>query len=246
MNTITIAICDDDKMALTMISGAVRSAFENNGITPQVKLFSGAGKLREELEETSFQLILLDINMPQLDGIQFGRQLREMGSKVDIIYVSNCENRIFESLEVQPFGFVRKSNFLKDMSDAINRYIASKHVDGLSQVIDLPTRCSGRIHVPVTDILCFEGNGMYQQLFFSNGKQEQIASRMDHLEKALQEHGFLRIHKGYLVNYRYITRLDKNEATLADGKRIPISRRRSKEIRQRYLQLGKNHGVLLF
>ena len=87
---------------------------------------------------------------------------------------------------------------------------------------------------------------MYQLLFFHSGRQEQIASRMDHLEKVLQEHGFLRIHKGYLVNYRYITRLDKGEATLADGKRIPISRRRAKEIRQQYLQLGKNQGVLLF
>ena len=246
MKTMNIAICDDDKMALTVISGAVRSIFENGGVTPQIKLFSSVVKLQEELETLSPQLLMLDINMPNIDGIQYGRQLRKAGNKVDIIYVSNCENRVFESLEVHPFGFVRKSNFLKDMLDVLNRYIESYETEAPSQDIDLPTRSSGRIHVPVEDILYFEGDGMYQQLFLQGGKQEEIASRMDHLERELSEHGFMRIHKGYLVNCQHIMRLDKSEATLADGRKIPISRRKSKEIRQQYLQLGKDHGVLQF
>ena len=246
MKGITIAICDDDKMALTVIAGAVRSAFEENGVTPEILTYSSAEKLRDDLDTTAAQLIMTDIDMPQLDGIQLGMHLRRLGKKVDIIFVSNCESRVFESLAVHPFGFVRKSNFLKDMSDVISRYIEAKNIEGTTQTIDLPTRYSGRIHVPVADILYFEGNGMYQFLRRRDGRQEEITSRMDHLEKALQEHGFMRIHKGYLVNYRYIMRLDKEEATLTDGQKIPISRRRAKEIKEQYLQLGRNQGVLLF
>lgn len=246
MRNLTIAICDDDKMALTVISGAVRSAFETHGVETEIKQFSSAVKLQEEMGAHSFQLLLLDINMPVLDGIEFGRHLRKQGNKVDIIYVSNCESRVFESFEVHPFGFVRKANFLKDMSEVVDRYIESKQEEKPTQAVDLPTRSSGRIHVPVEDILYFEGNGMYQVLTFRSGKQAQIASRMDHLEKVLQEHGFLRIHKGYLVNYRYITRLDKMEATLTDGKCLPISRRKIKQTHEQYLRLGKDMGVLRF
>lgn len=244
MKTIRIGICDDDKMALTVISGAVRSAFETHGIQPQFKIYSAASKLWEEMEAESFQLLMLDIQMPGLDGIDFGRRLRKRGSKIDIIYVSNCENRVFEALSVQPFGFVRKAMFLKDLSEVIGRYVESMQEDKKGQRVDLPTRCSGRIHVAVDDILYFEGNGMYQMLAFRGGKQVQIASRMDHLETVLLEHGFLRIHKGYLVNYRCIARLDKAEATLTDGKRLPISRRRAKQIRLEYLRLGTDLGVV--
>ena len=52
MKGITIAICDDDKMALTVIAGAVRSAFEENGVTPEILTYSSAEKLRAPLTET--------------------------------------------------------------------------------------------------------------------------------------------------------------------------------------------------
>lgn len=245
MKAISIAICDDDKMALTVISAAVRSIFDNHGILPQIKLFSGTPKLREELDAFSPHLIMLDVSLSQIDGIQFVKQLRKAGNKADVIFVSASEHRVFETLEVRPFGFVRKSCFLKDMSDTVSRYIDSKRSEGPSETVDLPVRGGSRIHVPVSDIVYFEGDGMYQRLFLRNGRQEEISSRMDHLEQSLAAHGFMRIHKGYLVNYRYIARLEKSEATLSGGKKIPISRRKTKEIRQQYLQLGKDRGVLL-
>ena len=246
MKKVAVAICDADKMEQTVISGAVRSAFETNGVEARIRLFSDTETLREEMRSAPVQLIMTDIDLPNLDGIELGRQLRALGSKADIIYVSDREDRVFEALEVQPFGFVRKSNFLKDLSDAVCRYVGSKSVPAPFQSMDLPTRSNGRIHISVERIMYFEGDGMYQQMFLQDGTREEIASRMDHLEKTLQDHGFMRMHKGYLVNYRFITRLDKTDATLTDGKRIPISRRKAKEIRQRYLQLGKNQGVLLF
>ena len=132
------------------------------------------------------------------------------------------------------------------MADTVGRYIKAKSADISSREMDLPTRSSGRIHVALADILYFEGDGMYQRLYLRDGRQEQISSRMDHLEQSLQDQGFLRIHKGFLVNYLHIAKLDRCEATLADGKKIPISRRRCSQIRQAYLQFGKNQGVLLF
>lgn len=246
MQTITIAICDSDPKELAIISGAVRAAFESNSLEPRIETFSSAVKMQEELTKKPVHLILTCIEMPQFDGIQFGRQLRAQGSWTEIIYVTGAEGRVFEAFDAQPFGFVRKANFLKDMADTMDRYIRSRQAQAPSGEMDLPTRSSGRLHVSLDDILYFEGEGMYQRLFLRDGRQEQLSSRMDHLEAALRDQGFLRLHKGFLVNCRYITKLSREEATLADGRALPISRRRSGQVRQAYLQFGKDHGVFLF
>lgn len=246
MSRLTLAICDDDKMALGVVSGAIRSAFENNGVEADIHLFPSTKKLNEAMENEKFQLIFLDIDMPGMDGIQYGKYLRKTDASTEIIYVSNCESRVFESFEVHPFGFIRKSNFLKDLSDVIELYVAAHKDSGPSQTIDLPTHYSSRISVKVESILYFEGNGIYQVLYRTDGEPVEIVSRMEQLETVLVEQGFMRIHKGYLVNYRHIVRIDVLEVTLDNGQKLPVSRRKSKEIKQQYLQLGRKYGVLMF
>lgn len=246
MTRLTVAICDDDKMALGVVSGAVRSAFESNGVEADIHVFPNAKKLHEAVGREEFQLIFLDIDMPGMDGIQYGKHLRRTNNATEIIYVSNCESRVFESFEVHPFGFIRKSNFLKDLSDVIRLYVAAHKNSGPSQTIDLPTHYNSRISARIENILYFEGNGIYQMLYRTDGEPVEIVSRMEQLEISLTEHGFMRIHKGYLVNYRHIVRIDVLEVTLTTGQKLPVSRRKSKEIKQQYLQLGRKYGVLMF
>ena len=68
---------------------------------------------------------------------------------------------------------------------------------------------------------------------------------MQDLEEALAPIGFLRIHKGYLVNYKFIRRLENTEAVLTSGERIPLSRRRVQEIRAQYLTLMQDGGNVI-
>ena len=61
----------------------------------------------------------------------------------------------------------------------------------------------------------------------------------------LEPHGFLRIHKGYLLNYRFIRRIGDNEVTLTSGERLPVSRRKYQEIRDAYMELMQNSGGVM-
>ena len=101
-----IALCDDDARALPVISGAARSAFSAKGVDPDIREFSSGRELLTALETTHFQLLLLDIEMPGIDGITLGKKLRAMGDDTKIVYVSEAESRVFESFQVQPLGFV--------------------------------------------------------------------------------------------------------------------------------------------
>ena len=120
---IKIALCDDDARALPVIAGAAESAFNSQGIQTEIYRFSSGPALLEAMERTHFNLLLLDIEMPGMDGIAVGKKLRSMEDDIKIVFVSEAESRVFESFQVQPLGFVRKSNFLNDIAAVVELYI---------------------------------------------------------------------------------------------------------------------------
>ena len=115
---IKIAMCDDNAKMLPVIAGAARSAFHAKGMDVDISMFTSGQKLLASLEENHYNLMLLDIEMPGMDGIAIGKKLRAMGDDTKIVFVSEAESRVFESFQVQPLGFVRKSNFLNDITAA--------------------------------------------------------------------------------------------------------------------------------
>lgn len=76
-------------------------------------------------------------------------------------------------------------------------------------------------------------------------KPVEVVSRMERLEEELAPYGFMRVHKGYLVNYAHIKRLDGQEVTVTGGEKLPLSRRKAPEIKKKYLELGRKYGVLM-
>lgn len=247
MITINVAICDDDTVALSSIAGAVTGIFNENDAAAEIEQFSSAAALGKRIGQMHFDLIFLDIEMPGTDGIEFGMKFRSQnGSDTDIIFVSSREDRVFDALPVHPFGFVRKSKFIKDISDVVKSFIASRKNSIGTSSVDLPSR-NGRVNVLINQIIYFEGSNLYQ-LMHVKGQDApvEITSRMEKLEKEFAVHGFMRIHKGYLVNYAYISRVCTYEIILSGGEALPISRRKSHEIKAQYLALSRKFGAMMF
>ena len=93
---IIIAVCDDDKLALDSISGAIGGVFSANGSDTEINSFTSANELTKVIAKTHYDLVFLDIDMPGMDGIECGKLLRRLEYSPDIIYVSNREERVFE------------------------------------------------------------------------------------------------------------------------------------------------------
>jgi DNA-binding LytR/AlgR family response regulator len=66
------------------------------------------------------------------------------------------------------------------------------------------------------------------------------------VEKQLLDKGFIRCHKGYIVNYRYISAIMKDSVELSNGEQLPLSRRKVNDVRQKYLSLSDSDGSVLF
>lgn len=232
-----IALCDDDARALPVISGAARSAFSARGLDPDIRVYSSGRELLGALETTHFQLLLLDIEMPGMDGIELGRKLRAMGDNTKIVYVSEAESRVFESFQVQPLGFVRKSNFLNDITAVVELYLKTSSTEDSGGYLELNVR-SGLVSVKSSTVRYIEGSRNYQLLYVEGRKEPvEVKMTMDKLEQMTEPHGYIRVHKGFLVNYLFIHRVTATEITLTDGTVIPIGRSKTGEVKAKYLAL---------
>ena len=105
---------------------------------------------------------------------------------------------------------------------------------------------SGIVNVRADEIIYFEGSGKFQLMHVS-GREHPLAvyRPMEKLESELEPFGFIRIHKGMLVNYRFISRILVGEVELTDGEKLPLSRRKATEIKQRYLELLSGSGSVM-
>lgn len=232
-----IALCDNDKSALPVIAGAAESAFKAQGISAEVTGFTSGKELLKAIDTVPFQIVLLDIDMPEMDGIEVGKRLRNKNETVEIVYVSECENRVFESFSVFPLGFVRKSNFLNDIADIVRLYIRKYAKKQKADQLKFTTRNSVQV-VKRKQIRYIEGCGNYQ-LVYINGQPDplEIKMTMDKLEEMTEPLGFIRIHKGYLVNYLYIQRIQSNQVTMKGDTVLPVGRSKTKEVKSKYLAL---------
>ena len=85
MEKLRLAICDDEAVVLSVVSGAIASAFKKKGIQVEVMTFRRAKDLEERMKEVEFQLLFLDIDMPDMDGITFAKWVRASNGRTDII-----------------------------------------------------------------------------------------------------------------------------------------------------------------
>lgn len=125
MEKLHIAVCDDDVTAREVISGSLKGVFAQHGVDAVLESYGSADALGADLCSKAFDLLLLDIDMPGTDGITFADHLRAEQNNIEIIYISNREDRVFDSLRSMPCGFIRKSRFLQDTAEIVNLYLKS-------------------------------------------------------------------------------------------------------------------------
>lgn len=244
MKKIKVAICDDEYKVIDIIFSAVTAAFEKRGHIAEIETFTSAESLARRVNVQVFDLLFLDIDMPRMDGIALGRRLRKNNDDTDIIFVSNREDRVFDAIKINPFAFVRKSNFLSDISDAVERYLAA--LEARSGSMLTVEGKSGIVNVQIRHVIWFEGAGKVQMMH-AEGKAEPIPVHrsMEKLEAELEKWGFIRIHKGMLVNFRFISRILVGAVELTTGDVLPMSRRKATSIKAKYLELLRNCGSVI-
>lgn len=229
-----IAICDDERDILKELSAQIEAEFHRKECNFLLRSFSSADDFLEEQKKHPFDVLFLDIDMPGTDGIELGGTLRRMGDNSCIIYLSNREERVFETFAVEPLRFIRKSHFFEEIEDAACAIIDWSRKRKKETLL---INSHGKIlAIPMKMIHYVECWAKVQSIITEKETYE-VKSTLYELEEELKPFGFLKPHKGYLVNYRQVEVIQENSILLRNGTIIPVSKHRLKEVRQEYLRL---------
>ena len=240
-----IAILDDDKTALMISTGAVEAFLKEKNAEYQLFSFSNPLNFVASAKEEKFDLSFLDIDMPEMNGLEVADQLTEIAKNGQIIFLSQREDLVFECLKFHPFGFIRKSKLIDDFSLMMNQWyqtIANAESDATKiDFIDKTKTVSFRIK----EIVYIEGDRNYQKVVLKDKTSQNIRVAMGQLEEKLRAHGFIRIHKGYLLNYLYIRSIANDEVYLTTGISLPMSKKRREEIMKQYMEISRKKSTVI-
>ena len=239
-----VAVCDDERFAADSIATAAERELSRRGAEAEIEVYTVLEDLAKRMDSVGFDLVLLDIEMPGIDGIQFGRALREIGFGTDIIYVSNSEDRVFESLSLRPLGFVRKSRFNQDMAEAIETFVRERRKTGTNRSITLKmAHAMGTF--AVDDIAYVEAHRRDKVVHLVNGRTEVVLTTLDEMGEKLAPYGFFRVHKGFLVNFAHVRQLTP-QGFVVGKDLVPIGRSKVSEARRAYMDyLSDKNSIIM-
>ncbi|MDF2586305.1 MAG: Response regulator of the LytR/AlgR family [Anaerocolumna sp.] len=227
-----IAVCDDEKVTLEELEKQLNKEFATTDLEYEIHSFTNSLDLLEATKTIIFDILFLDIEMPQVTGIELAAEIRAVNNFVYIIFITNREDLVFQSIHFRPFRFIRKKYLYEELSEAILALTKKIKAENIYYKINFQNTT---IEIKITEILYIES---FRHDIYLNSKDTtyRIRSNLSKMEKELEPLGFIRVHSGYLVNYRYIFSIEKTKVILSNQDSIPLSRYRFEAVKQK-LQL---------
>ena len=240
-----IAIIDDDKAALSIVSSAVDTFFKEKNIEYNITSFYNPLNYLATIKEENFNLIFLDIDMPEKNGLSVAEETLSINKNTHIIFLSQREDLVFECLAIHPFGFIRKSNLINDFSLMMNQfydYYLSNNDEG--KKIEFVEK-NRTISFKINEIVYISSDRYYQDIVTKDNKIETIRIPLSTLENKLKDDGFIRVHKCYIVNQSYIRIISNEEIKLTNDITIPLSKKRRDEVIKEYLAYSRKNNSMI-
>lgn len=227
-----IAICDDEKSAIELIKRELGKVAEKLQIVMDIYEYQTGGKLLEEITKQKIEVVFLDIDMPGMSGMETANCLMEQCPLLNIIFLTNREDLVFQALKYRPFRFIRKSHIRNELAESVAA--AMKKIASEMYVVSFGR---GKIEgkYAIKDILYIESQKHYLNIHMQD-EVHRFRGKISDCEKGLGDYGFVRVHKGYLVNIRYIEYFLSDTVVLDNKERIPVSRNRAEEIKVQYIK----------
>ena len=231
-----LILCDDDNVFLDKLETRIRGMCQKHGIAVGMERYDSSKKMLEGLKDLdTVPVFLIDIDMPEVNGFEVASFLKKWNRECCIGFVSNKDELVFQAFAYHPFFFIRKTHLDEELEPQLLEL--QKKMGVKVPKIELQT---GRQTVEVAlDTIWFVESEKNYLLFYreKDERGDAIRARMKiaEAEKELEPHGFVRTHKGYLVNMNYVYRLRENEILLLNGKHVPVSRSYLNQVRMKIM-----------
>lgn len=234
-----IAIVDDQREFLFIISKSIKKYYAKRGAICSIKTYDSANAVLFDLENESFDIYILDVEMPGFNGIRLAREIRKRYLDVFIIFVTAHSEYALEAFDVRAYKYIMKDqihNRLR-LENAISFIEDQRGLDDANYYI-IETR-SRYEKIPYKDILYLYKENKNSVLVTKNHTTFTRDS-IQNVYKELDQNQFIFIDRGCIVNIVYIVRIYKNELYLKNDIKLIISRSHVGDVKKKVHQYWRN------
>lgn len=227
---IRIAICDDIAQDRAVARQYIEDWADHIGLTCHTIEYERGRNLLYDYQDgdAGFVLLLLDIFMPGITGMETARKIREFNKSVPIVFFTTSDSYAVESYEVEAAGYLVKPLDQQRFTSLLNKLLI-EHTQR-----QLVLKISGSYqYFDHEEILYIESSGRRATLHLAEGASVCVNRKLDDLEAQLDDNRFLRCHQSFLVNMDHIHKVDR-DFILQDGSIIQIRSRHRKGLMERY------------
>ncbi|HFL2477398.1 TPA: LytR/AlgR family response regulator transcription factor [Clostridioides difficile] len=229
---IKIAICEDEKEQQELLKRYINQIFDVLSVKCRLEVFNSGEELLERYSKDT-DILLLDIQMGQINGIDTARKVRVLDDKVEIIFITALIEYALEGYEVRAYRYLIKPVKYNNLKDNIINCI--KEVDIKNKYIMVKVQGS-QTKLNVNEIAYIEVQKETITIHTLN-EVYKINGTMSNIEKEIDCSRFFRCHKSFLVNLEHVKSIKQYVAILENSKEVPVSRYRFKETKDKFFDL---------
>lgn len=233
-----IVFCDDEPNTVKYYENYLADLLKQRGVSYTADSFTDSGKLLSLLYTGyTWDVYFLDIDMPMVNGLNLGKKIREVNPDAYLIYLSIHRELVFDTFENRAFRFLPKDEFHSRIEECVDSLLKDMKREDQVQMLTLDS--GGKLYRYGIDVIQYiKSTDKYVEITLQDGTtSEAIRYKITDLEEQLNAAGFIRVHRSYLVNYKYIRSIRPAQIVMDDGTVIPISRYRAEAIRQTFRAL---------
>lgn len=239
-----IAVCDDDDFSLNEADKIIRRSVADLDISLyHFKTKSDFDAIFDSAD-TFFDIVVLDIEMPDVNGVDFAEAIRQKNKRTRIIFLTNHLEYATEVYNTEHTFYVLKKDAAERLPAAIRKAAAQLEIIR-SEVIAVNGHHTEQVIVAVNDILYLERILRDTVLYTTDGVVHTTES-LDSLAKRVSPGTLTRIYRSYTVNIRHIRRLLGDEVILSDGTKLPVGRTYAKQLKEDLMRYIKQSSQTNF
>lgn len=227
---LTIAICDDNEDQIKELRQLLGEWSADKPFALNIDEYISAESFLFSYPDKPCDLILLDIEMKRLNGMELAQKLRSDGNMLPIIFITGYSEYMSDGYEVEALHYLLKPVDRSKFFAVLDRYIKRHTPEN-----DIMLNCDeGSMHISPDMVVFCEAVGKKTHMHMRD-KVIVCNSGISAVKNMLPEE-FVFCHRSYIVNMRYVRSIGKTDIMLDSGEKIPLSRRLYKEVNERFIR----------
>lgn len=227
-----IALCDDNPYHLHEIE-AVLTTILFDRIEFDMQTYGSGVELVQAIKNKAFSadLLILDINMERINGLQAAKFIRRSNILCDIVFLTGSKEFVLEGYKYNAFDYLLKPVSLSSLQKMIDRYISTREFKN-------PFYCfkaqNSYFRVNMNKIEAFSGDKR-KATIHASGFERSFYRKIDEIEEEVcKRNNFIRPHQSYIVNIDYIVQFSSDRIIMESGMEIPIAKKRYHETKEKF------------